>query len=365
MALTGVSIESLRNLQQNYIPKVRRGMQESQKLSVYAGTMLLIMSGRAVTTNDNYEYGWNVRLRSADGSTHEHQPYARHNATQHDVQERASVKMATRVNTALKFETLIKAYNGGSAEKVNDQYKMDLSAQQEEINNALESEACWGVPPSSTLTNKFLGIPYWFGRFCDSSGNFSASETPGYNGIRTRFGNGTASSTIGGIDASPVANDRWRALGFTHAGVVDDLFIAKIKVCIEEQKFQRLPGLTGEGLEGAKQRIFVCPTIYDHASDYCAKQGPDDGEMYMKAGTTPKIFGVPFVRTPGLAGDASLPIYGINSDVVEFLKVAELWMKDGDPRPIGTTSYMVPHTYAGQFIAKMRRTMGFFAHGEY
>jgi len=364
MTISGVTVDSIRSLSQNYLPKIRRGMQESQKLVAYAGMMLLMNSGKGVTTNDNYEYGWNVRLRSADGSTHEHQPYARHNATQHDVQERASVKMATRINTALKFEVLIKAYNGGSAEKINDQYKMDASAQQEEIANVKEAD-CWGVPQSSTLTNKWLGIPYWYGRFCDANGAFSASETPGYNGIRTRFGNGTASSTIGGIDASPVANDRWRALGFTHQSIVDDLFISKVKYCIEEQKFQRLPGLKGEGLESNKQRIFMHPTLYDAASDYASKQGPDDGELYLKPGTMLTISGVPLIRTPGLAGDASLPFYGINSDVVEFLKITELWDKDQDPRPIGTTSYVLPHTWAGQFIARMRRNMGFFGHGEY
>jgi hypothetical protein len=241
------------------------------------------------------------------------------------------------------------------------------SAAMEDIYNNIE-RASVNAPPSSGDGDVLYGLGYWLSPCgtVSSSKYVTATDTVGgFNGQAVRFADGSASYTVGNIDASNAGNSRWRNWCATHNGTMTPDTVDQIRTALTRTKFKLPPKLEGKSIKkSGGLKLFMSMAFADQY-ERLVNNGPDDLNGDAAGQTNIKLRGIPILRVPALDELSYLPIYGVDTRHIFGITLKNQWMKsmpainDRDSVQV----YTKPIVGSGQMFCDDRRGGGFVIHG--
>lgn len=307
---------------------------------------------------------WEVRVR-ASGTAQWTAPYA----TTANVVQNFTVKAYApwrAFEEKIQKDDLESNMNRGP-EQLVDMMIPKMDAATEGINNMLE-EALSGSLPTLTDTDQVYGVQYYLGPCgsVTSSAYVTATDTVGgFNGQCFRSDDGGASYTIAGIDASDVANSRWRSYCATHSGVMDATLVQQIVRALTRTDFKTMPGIQGKSSRRSGKQVLLMGHTFADQYEAIVNSGPDwlNGDAAGKTGI--KIRTVPVVRVPVFDSYSHLPVFGVNTKHIYGRTLAGYWMKK---YPFMSDRESM-HTFTSAILGQCqlqcdnRRQAGFQIHG--
>lgn len=196
-----------------------------------------------------------------------------------------------------------------------------------DIADEIEAKA-WEVPQSSTDKRYPLGVPYWI-NFLDAG---QVDSTGGFNGKTAIYGNGSTTTTVGGIDGSLSANERWRNWAATYSGVVDMALIDTLRRGLRRVNF-RPPMSVRDMYRGPSSQLRIY-SDQDRADEYerLVNAGPDDrnGDLNPFGGIL-TFKRIPWIAVPSLDGVSYTPIFFLNHRFFFPYVLRDWWMKEDTP----------------------------------
>lgn len=256
---------------------------------------------------------WEVRLRKS-GTAQWIAPYATTANTVQSVTAKAFAPWRS-FQEKIHYDMLEKNMNHGK-EQLVDIMMPKMSAAVESIQELLES-AIAGSLGSITDTDPIYGLQYWLGPVgtVSSSNYVTATDTTGgFNGQLFRSSDGGASYTIGGLDASDVANSRWRSYCATHNGTFSSTTVEQIKRALTRTDFKTMDGAKGQTKrENSGRRAILMSHDFCDAYETILNSGPDwlNGDAAGK--TDAKIRKIEVMRVPIFGDYSHQPIIGVNT----------------------------------------------------
>lgn len=367
-AAPGVTYAFLDGLLKATLPQVDKSFIETQQFNKMPGNKMFIDQAEEKSVIGN-TYGWNVRMRSATGTTQALRPYQAITYNKGYYTERFTVSFRDKVNTAFVFDRLEIARNMSSPERVYEIIKEARSAQREDIQNTNELEI-FGAPDDNNDDTAIFGLEVWARRSMDSAGAFVANPDGGFTGTYWRGRNGTVTALVAGQDLSLLSNERGRNWTATHNNVMDRVLVRQIKVASIETEFEMLENLEGDkGPQGEDCIVFMEPDLVDQYDELLA-QGCDPrysngvGDYY--PGKQRRVYGMKVVRTPALRGKVDRPVFGVRRSLVQVIKGRGMWMVEGEVKPGGTHNVVhKPMDYTWQMICRDMRKGCFRIHGSF
>lgn len=369
-AFPGVTYAVMAGLLAAALPQIDKGFGETQQWNQMPGNRIFIRNAIEKSVIGN-TFGWNIRMRSATGSTKTLRPYQTVNYTKNYYTETFTVPFRDKVNDAFVFDRLEIARNMSSPERIYEIIKEARSAQKEDIANTNEAQI-FDVGDSNDDDSAIFGLPYWLRRSMDSTGAFISNPDGGFTGTYWRGRSGAISSIVANKDISQLSFERAKTYNATHNGVMDRNLARQIKIASTETEFEMIEGLEGEkGPQGEDVVLFMEPEFCDQYDELCAS-GPDPrysggvGDIY--PGTKGRrIYGIQVVRTPALKNKAERPIYGVRKSLIQCVKGRGMWMVEGELKSPGSHNViMKPMDYTWQMFAHTDyRRCGFLIHGSF
>lgn len=237
----------------------------------------------------------------------------------------------------------------------------------EGIYNMLE-DALAGSPPSSADTDQIYGLGSWLspcGTVSSSAYVTATDTTGGFNGQMIRYDNGDASYTVAGIDASDVANSRWRTYCATHGGTMNATLVQQIVRALTRTDFKTIPGTEGKSMRRTGKQVLLMGHTFADQYEAIVNSGPDwlNGDAAGK--TNVKIRSVPVVRVQALENYSHNPIFGVNTKYLYGRTLAGYWMKKYPFQSDRDSMHTFTSAILGQcqLICDNRRNAGFQIHG--
>lgn len=306
---------------------------------------------------------WTIRRAMAENSTGNYEPFGslsvRHN--EYTVSLSAQIKHMTS-HHEMVFDELVMASNRNNPNKLFDLYKEKRDANEEALAEAKDT-AYYSVPYStgSSGWSGLLGWLYWFGRSMTSGGVFTSQPVPAYNGVYTRLGDGTITSSAAGADRASADNVRLRTLVATHGGVVDDTMLQTIRDAALEQGFEYLPGMAGD--TSSELKMFWSDSFNRQFQTMMSQLGGPRVDDYFKMSAS-VVQGMRPIAAAALNGHFLAPIFLIKPSKLYLRKANDNWGKER-PMPVGPTSYAEPRTWSMQFKNENPRDAGALIHGSF
>lgn len=307
-----------------------------------------------------------IRLRKNTGATRTTKLYDVTSAQKSPPVDKMTVQWALYENKGEVYDLREMAMNQSSAEQIVDLMDTEEQANLEDMAETFEYDF-YTPYVSSTDQSKFNGIWGLLRGSFDSNGAAVANPTGGFNGVRTRFQDGTTSTTFQGLDASLVENERLRNWVATRSSTTMDL--ATVKLLSRGMRMSNFrPNPIGGGLKTAAQpKIFMSQNDHDAYRELIAL-GPDDknrggkGDYFTYANNT--IDGIEIERTPVMDSDTLYPIFFLRPDQIKLYTLAGFWLKRGKAREIPNShnSAYIPNDSIGQTFNRNPRQSGGVIH---
>jgi len=366
--MPGLTLAQLTNFQNSSRAKVRKTtFAETVALMDYAMLGEFIWRNPKTIPASGTKYEERVRLKANTGATRGVDLYETTSAQKAPPVAVASANYVYYENKGIVFDLREEALNGGD-EAIIRHMDAERSANYEDIANKLENDLAT-TPLSATDTKHIMGLPTWLRPSMTTGGTFTADLTGGFNATTIRYLNGstaTFSSTLAGIDASTVDNERWRNWCATRpAGDITLPVCQTIRRGMEATKFKALPMLKGEQ-KTTDAVVFMSQTDHE-AYKALVESGPDDrnGDVFPFKDFT--LGQARIIRTPQLDNDAIRPIYFVRLGFFSLIKMPGFWMKEGAPREKADAhnTVYIPIDIAGQLWCNNPRAAGGVVHGSF
>lgn len=221
-------------------------------------------------------------------------------------------------------------------------------------------EKAWLTPPTSTSQKFPLGVPYWI--------NFLNSGTTDYNGqfagYTAVFGDGSTTTSVGGIDGSQATFSKWRNWAANHTGMGMQL-IDTLRRAIRRVNFT--PPMSVRQLYNGPSSQLRLYSNQDMADEYerMVNAGPDDrnGDLNPFGGLL-TFKRIPWIAVAALDAINYNPIYGLNHGHFFPYVLRDWWLKEDEPirdraqRHVFTVG--IDCSY--QFFCNNKRAGGFVIH---
>jgi hypothetical protein len=231
--------------------------------------------------------------------------------------------------------------------------------------NLIEDRA-WKTPESSTDDLYPYGVPYYITFFTDASGTVNSSA--GFNGIATKFQDGTYTGTIAGINA--VNEDKWR----NYCALYTNIDAAMLKIFRKAfllTRFKPPLFLTDPGKNFSATKRIYCgadeAVAFQELMDF---RDDNHKPTELLGGVATMVDGavfvnrVPVVYIPQLNSASYSPIYCV--DFAKFIPYVQdgYWMEEGEPMTDRGqhTTFTVFLDGAHNNLCTNRRTCGFVLH---
>ena len=195
-----------------------------------------------------------------------------------------------------------------------------------DIADELEARA-WETPPTSTDVHYPFGVPYWINFVTPGTTDY----TGGFNGVTAIFGDGSTTTTVGGINGNLAVNERWRNWCANHTGM-NPTTIDTLRRAFRRVAFT--PPMSVRDLYQGPSSQLRLYTNQDFADEYerMVNAGPDDrnGDLNPFGGIL-TFKRVPWIGVAALDAAAYSPIYGINHGHFFPYVLRDWWMREDEP----------------------------------
>ncbi|MCW5776532.1 MAG: phage major capsid protein [Phycisphaeraceae bacterium] len=210
--------------------------------------------------------------------------------------------------------------------KLVDLIKSRRVAAYMDIADIIEQKA-WQTPPDQNDLKFPLGVPYWINYLPAGTVDYDGS----FNGHQALYGDGTTSSTVGGIDGSLAANERWRNFAGTHTGM-NQRTIDLLRRAIRRTNFT--PPISVRDLYRGPASQVRLYSNQDMADEYerMVNAGGDDrnGDLNPFGGIL-TFKRIPWIAIPALDDEPYDPIFGVNHAHFYPEVLRDWWMKEDEP----------------------------------
>lgn len=370
--MPGLTLDSLTAFQNSTRAKQRKNTFASMvALNDYAFLGEFLWRNPNTKPGNGTKYEERIRMRANNGATRGVDLYEATAAQKAPAPVVASVPYVFYENKGIVFDLREKELNSGE-EAIIRHMDAERDSNYEDIANKLENDLAT-TPLSSTDTKHLMGLATWLRPSLtyssETSAAFLADLTGGFNGTYIRYLNGstaTYNATLAGINASTVANERWRNWVATRPS--GDLTLSTcqtIRRGMEATKFKALPMLKGEQ-KTTDAVVFMSQTDHE-VYKTIVESGSDDrnGDVFPFKDFT--LGQARIVRAPQLDNDAIRSIYGVRLNMFSLIKVPGFWMKEGAARekPDAHNTLYIPIDIGGQLFTNNPRSAGFLVHGSW
>ena len=231
--------------------------------------------------------------------------------------------------------------------------------------NLIEEKA-WKTPETSTDDKNPYGVPYYLTFFTDAAGTVNTSS--GFNGLATKFQDGTVNTTIAGINA--VNEAKWRNYCAVYTQI-DNAMLKSFRLAFMFTQFKVPLGINDPSqARSAAKRIYTDFTTTAELMDL-ADQKDDNhsgkdvlSNLKVDDGGLVTVNRLPVIPIPQLNGAANTPLYCV--DFAKFIPYVQegYWMEEGEPMTDRGqhTTFTVFVDGAHNNLCLNRRTAGFVLH---
>lgn len=337
-------------------PLMRMFFKENKEL-IDGGAGYSVPAGSTTALNASYETS--VRLR--DSAAFEWiRPYSVSANVLTQLMGLASAPMAFFREHFL-FDKLEKAMNSGEGKMVDtlDSRRDGCAAS---IHSNLEAAIARSTQPVSGPSSDFRGL---FGILSTTSLNASSDTTGDFNGSQIVNSDGTTTSTILGIDASNVDNQRWRNWCANYSGTLNLPALDTARRGMTRTNFMALDEFKGQGIRSTEgKRVILMGHANADEYEKLTNAGPDwkisgaTGDI--NRATQYTFRGVDIVRTPVFDQISFAPIVGVWTKHVYGLNIGGIWMDEQDPQTHmqSSTTYRVDLVSSAMLFCDDRRAGG-------
>lgn len=256
------------------------------------------------------------------------------------------------------FDKLEKAMNGGPEQIVNElDGRRDGCAAS--VHTNLERSIARATQPVAGATADFRGL---FGILSTTSLN-AASDTVGdFNGSQIVNSDGSTTSTVLGIDASNVDNQRWRGWCANYSGTLNIPALDTMRRGMTRTNFMALDDFKQDSpRSGEGKRVILMGHSNTDEYEKLTNAGPDwkivgaTGDV--NRATQYTFRGVDIQRTPAFDEIAFAPIVGIWTKHVYGLNLQGIWMSEAEPQSHqqSSTTFRVDEVSSAQMYVDDRR----------
>ena len=230
----------------------------------------------------------------------------------------------------------------------------------------LIEEKAWLSPDSSTDDLHPYGVPYYLTWYTDASGTVNTGAD--FNGVATKFQDGTFEGTIAGINA--VNEAKWRNYCALYTSVNNDM-LKTFRLAFMYTRF-KVPLIINDpsNMRSAAKRVYTdfdtTARLMDLADQKDDGHGGKDVLSNLKVddGGLVSVNRLPVVPIPELNGVNFTPIYCI--DFAKFIPYVQdgYWMEEGEPMTDRGqhTTFTVFLDGSHNNLCLNRRTCGFVLH---
>lgn len=236
----------------------------------------------------------------------------------------------------------------------------------ESIYNLIEQAICSGTQAKTGTAANFQSLF----TLLNTLETGTTDNTGGFNGKTFYYDDGTSSTTVLGLDASVVANARWRNWVATYSGGIDAQLVDTIRRARSRTNFQILPELKGDPFRsGGKVTLAMGLTAFEGMTRL-ANAGSDvrriDGGN--KADPAPftdvEVCGLPVMPVAAFENVSFSPIVGLNTKHIYGMTASNAWLNEGDPinHQQSHNVFRVPMDGTCLLTTDNRREAGFVIH---
>lgn len=246
--------------------------------------------------------------------------------------------------------------NRGRARFVNllQSRRIDATLDQAKL---LERRA-WATPVNDSDDLNPRGLPYWLSmRETNSTGE-------GFDAYRVRWGDGTTTTTKGGLDGSTTPNALWRNYAATKTGI-NAAFVKTLRRAFHATEF-RSPMLVKDLEKGATSnyRLYMGLDNLVEYEDLVTKSNDNLGRDLDPFHGNTSFKRVPIEHTPLLNDATYSPVYGVNHAHFFPMVLEGDWMREDGPHK-DVEQHNVFTTFLDssfQYFCKNVREGGFVIH---
>jgi len=343
---SGVDISELQDLSRNTRAVLMEGPYLTQPLQSYPlSRMLVDMKGKMSAP---YAAGktWNVQTSYARNSTSAARPYQgmwESEREDYTTQLRSTTKTQ---NTHMKevYDLIEKNEQDKNPTAVGNTMRQRMTAniigRQTDLENMVVGPH---YNDDAEGYNGVLGLLSVFGRSATYSGGtltYVAQPTPAYNGVYTRLRDGSVTSTKFNKDLSLAANGELVPQVATWDETMSETFLNTIADMALNLPVNWLPSLYG------KQSSVSLLLFWDRTTDrlynrLMNKAGGPRMDDWFGTGEK-KIQGVTPVGCPALDNHVLRPNFLVNTDVLYYEKIENMWDREIEPIRVGPTTFHLP-----------------------
>lgn len=360
--MAGLSFAQMREVVAAARSEFQKGFKETQLKRDYV-LYRWWLGAKAKSAPMSHTQEWTIRRTGAQGSTQFLDPFESVTFTRSEYD--TSMKITPRTITThlnMVFDRIQVAANKGS-NKLWDDYSMKASGAEEE--KAEVFEALLGAAPyNENHKQGIIGLRGWFPRSMASDGSFVAQNAILQNGVYRRFGDGTITASIGGLDASLAANSRLRGRVGTHNNVIDEAFLNMFDDGIQDLGVKYLDQLKGDKPPSDSSIVILWDdTWHREYNRILNKLGGPRGEDYFPNGVR-KLSGCTEMPVPSFNGDPLRSIFAIRPELIYPVKYDGMWAVEGEQRLThNSVGYPVDHTL--QVKCEQLDQAGLHIHGQF
>lgn len=220
----------------------------------------------------------------------------------------------------------------------------------------LLEERGWRAPINENDDLNPRGLPYWLVKA--PAATVPSATSGGFTGQTVRFGDGTTSTTIGGLSTS---NDKWRNYADVYSAVDGD-FVKRMRKAFHATAFKS-PVIAKDLKEGplSKYKIYMGLDELTEYEDLVTKQNDNLGSDADKFHGVTTFKRVPIEWAPILDADSENPVYGVNH--AKFYPIVQSgdWLRESEPMSDvelhNVITTFIDSSY--QYFCGNRRTAGF------
>lgn len=359
--MAGMTFEQLREVVNANRSRFEESFQETQPRKDYPITRLAMQHAKSEDLQHTIE--WTIRRKAASGSIQSIRAYEDAEGVRDEYDVVAQIKpTAFLSHKEMVFSIRATLAMKNAKTKLWDDYKMKRSSAEENWHEHWET-AIFSNAATSNLAESFAGWLYWLPRSMTSGGVYTAQPTPARNGVYTVLGDGSVTSTAGGIDRSAAANSRLRGLVGTHNSKLDVNLLNAIQNAVIDSGFKYIPTL-----EGTKPAMSPLTIVWDESFDreygrlLNNHNGPKSGDFFNVGAK--RIDGAETVAAEVLNNHAIRPIFGIRHSNLHLIKFKQDWNREIDKED-GIDRLNKFRSWSAQTRALEASTAGFLIHGSF
>lgn len=217
----------------------------------------------------------------------------------------------------------------------------------------------WATPNNANDDLNPRGIPYWINKAPTGT-----STVGGFVGQTIRYGDGSTSTTKGGIDGSQAQYANWRNYAATYDAINAD-FVKRMRRAFHLTKF-RSPVIASDLKKGplADFKIYLGVDPLTEYEDLATKANDNLGSDLDKFHGNTTFRRCELVYAPILDADVDQPVYGLNHAKFYPIVLDGDWMREGEPM-MDVEQHNVMTTYIDcsyQYFCTNVRESGFVVH---